>query len=701
MTKLTRFTLSHKRLVAGFWILLTLLGVAFAGKATNAMKQTFSVPDREGSRTNVLVKRAFHGGGDQAPILPVVTLPRGTSVDSPRVTADLKAIASRAERAAPGTRVASYATTHSRAFVSHDGRTTYLLAYTPPARSAFGGNKQAAKAIERSLRGTTVAGAPVHVTGLDVLADDKGGGGTGVLLEAVIGALGALAVLAFVFASLLAFVPLIVAICSIMTSFLLVWGMTAFTDISPIVSFLIGLIGLGVAIDYSLLIVVRWREERARGSDDEDAIVRAMASAGRTVVFSATTVAIGLLAMIALPLPFLRSVGYGGMLIPLVSVIVTITLLPVILAKFGRRLDWPHKRSEGRASRAWTRWAQIVVRRRWAAATVAVALLAGLVLGATTLNLGANYGNPDITAKRGDAKAALKALERAGIGSGALTPIEVLVRDGNPKTVADRTAAVDGVHGAAATGWRNATGSLVEVIATKDASSIGRHTLDDVRDAAHASGRDIKVGGLGAGQQDFVDAVYSNFPLMIALIGVVTLILLARAFRSIVLPLKAMLLNVISVAAAWGVVALIWQHGYGSDEIWGIAATGSVPSWIPLMVFAFLFGLSMDYEVFILARMREEYDATGSTDQAVVRGIGRTGRLVTSAALILFLSFASMGSAPDADVKMLATGLAAGIIVDATVIRALLVPAVVSLMGRWNWWLPAPVARVLRVRPAV
>jgi putative drug exporter of the RND superfamily len=702
MTKLTRFTLSHKRLVAGFWILLTLLGVAFAGKATNAMKQTFSVPDREGSRTNQLVKRAFHGGGDQAPILPVVTLPRGTSVESPKVTADLNAIAARAERAAPGTRVASYATTHSEAFVSDDGRTTYLLAYTPPGRSAFGGgNKQAAKAIERALRGTTVAGAPVHVTGLDVLADDKGGGGTGVLLEAVLGALGALAVLAFVFASLLAFVPLIVAICSIMTSFLMVWGLTAFTDISPIVSFLIALIGLGVAIDYSLLIVVRWREERARGSGDDEAIVRAMASAGRTVVFSGTTVAIGLLAMIALPLPFLRSVGYGGMLIPLVSVIVTITLLPVILSKFGRRLDWPHKRSEGRASRAWTRWAQIVVRRRWAAATVAVALLAGLVIGATTLNLGAGYGNPDITAKRGDAKAGLKALERAGIGSGALTPIEVLVREGNATTVAARTATVDGVHGAAATGWRNATGSLVEVIPTRDAStSTGRHTLDDVRDVAHASGRDVNVGGIGAGQQDFVDAVYSNFPLMVALIGVVTLILLARAFRSIVLPLKAMLLNMISVAAAWGVVALIWQHGYGSDAIWGIAATGSVPSWIPLMVFAFLFGLSMDYEVFILARMREEYDATGSTDQAVVRGIGRTGRLVTSAALILFLSFASMGSAPDANVKMLATGLAAGIIVDATVIRALLVPAVVSLMGRWNWWLPAPVARVLRVQPA-
>ncbi len=144
------------------------------------------------------------------------------------------------------------------------------------------------------------------------------------------------------------------------------------------------------------------------------------------------------------------------------------------------------------------------------------------------------------------------------------------------------------------------------------------------------------------------------------------------------------MLNVLSVAAAWGVLVLVWQHGYGSEAIWGIEATGSIPSWMPLMIFAFLFGLSMDYEVFILARMREEYDRTGSTEKAVIRGIGRTGRLVTSAALILFLAFTSMASGPETDVKMMATGLAAGILLDATVIRALIVPAVISLMGRWT-----------------
>ena len=184
---------------------------------------------------------------------------------------------------------------------------------------------------------------------------------------------------------------------------------------------------------------------------------------------------------------------------------------------------------------------------------------------------------------------------------------------------------------------------------------------------------------------------------MLGLIAVVTFLLLARAFRSLVLPLKAVVLNAVSVAAAAGAVTLVWQEGVGSHAIWGIGAVDSIPSWLPLIVFAFLFGLSMDYEVFILARMREAYDRTGSTDAAVVEGIGRTGRLVTSAALILFLSFVSMATAPSTNVKILATGLGAGILLDATVVRALLLPALVSLFGRWNWWLPRTPARLLRV----
>jgi RND superfamily putative drug exporter len=705
MTSITRWVLGHKRLVTLTWVVVTLVGIATVGKSTGAFSNKFSVPGREGFQTNQQIAQLYHQGGNYAPLVPVVTLPAGTSVSSPAVRAGLESVQARLRAAIPGTRTASFASTRSRAFVSADGRTTFVLAYPPPDNEAFGNNTRAAKTAARVLAGGTIAGAPVHITGLDALANQTGGGkGPGVLIEAMLGGFGALIVLGFVFASLLAFIPILMAIVSIMTTFLVLWGVTALTSVSGIVEFLVALIGLGVAIDYSLIVVVRWREERAHGLVGDEAVVRAMETAGRAVVFSGTTVAIGLLAMIVLPLPFLRSIGYAGMLIPLISVVVACTLLPVVLAKVGNRLDWPHVRTDDKASRSWTRWAQLVVRRRWVAAGGAALVLAALVLAATSLQPGT--ANVNDLSKSGDARAGLMALENSGIGPGALEPIEILAGGGaSPARVASAVASVGGIHGAVAPNgfeWQRRGTALVDVIPVADGStSAGRDVVTNVRAAAHAVGPGVRVGGIGAENADFVSAIYGSFPLMIALIAVLTFLLLARAFRSLLLPLKAVVLNVISVSAAWGVITLFWQQGHGSNAVFGIPATHSVTSWIPLMVFAFLFGLSMDYEVFILARMREEYDRTGSTDAAVVAGIGRTGRLVTSAALILFLAFVSMASGPETDVKVFATGLAAGIMLDATLIRALLVPAVVSLFGRWNWWLPALPARWLRVEPSL
>ncbi len=707
MASVTRWVLAHKRTVAIFWLVLTLVGIVSAGPASKALKQKFSVPGKEGWVTNERIVSAFHGtGGDSAPLLPVVTLPAGAPLSSPSVRAELAAVEAKLADTLPGSRIAGYASTGSTTFVSPDGHTTFIVAYPRPDKNQqFGNNPEAAKAASRAVKGMTVAGAPVHLTGYDALSAQSGGGkGPGVLLEALLGGFGALLVLAFVFGSLLAFVPIVMAITSIMTTFLVVWGLTAVTEVSPIVQFLIALIGLGVSIDYSLLVVVRWREERAHGLEGEEAVLRAMETAGRAVVFSGTTVAIGLLALLALPLPFLRSVGYGGMLIPLISVFVAMTLLPVVLSKVGSRLDWPHVRNDDVASRSWTGWAHLVVRRRWLAAVGAALVLAALVLAASNIQLG--LSNVNAIAREGDARQGLVALERSGVGAGALLPHEALVEGTTPPArVAAAMAAVPDVHGAVAPllpSWRRGGLSVVDAFPISDGSSaLGRHTLDRVRNAAQAVGPGVHLGGLGAQNEDFINAVYGNFPLMIALIAIVTFVLLARAFRSLLLPLKAVILNVISVGAAWGVLELVWQAGHGSNAIWGIPATGSITAWIPLMVFAFLFGLSMDYEVFILARMREEYDATGSTDSAVVRGIGRTGRLVTSAALILFLAFVSLASGPETEVKVLATGLAAGILLDATVIRALLVPAVVSLFGRWNWWLPHLPARLLRVEPSL
>jgi RND superfamily putative drug exporter len=700
--------LAHKRTVVLAWVVLAIAGFAAAGPAIDALDPEFSVPDKEGWETNVAIAERYGGtGGDTAPLLPVVTLPEGQSADSPAVKTDLEELDDRLAEALPGARIASYASTGDEVFVSDDGSTTYAVVYPPPdPNSTFGQNPAAERAASGALEDVTVAGEAVKLTGFDALAEDSGADseGPGVLLEAVIGGTGALLVLTFVFASFLALVPLMMAVVAIPTTFLLLLGLTELTSVSPIVQFLIALIGLGVSIDYALIVVSRWREERAHGRSGDEAVQRAMETAGRAVLFSGVTVAIGLLALIALPLPFLRSMGYGGMLIPLVSTLVALTLLPVILAKVGQRLDWPHRRTDDKASRAWTRWAEAVSRRRWLAAGAGIAVVLALAFAATDLQLGASDANT--VAESGDAKEGLVALQESGIGEGALLPHEIMIEgDTNPERLAADLRDVEGIHGAVAPDgeeWRRGGTALVEAIPVPDSGTDeGEATLEAVRDTAHAAGADVLVGGQPASNSDFIDAVYGSFPLMIALITITTFILLARAFRSLLLPLKAIVLNILSVAAAWGVLVLVWQHGYGSEAIFGVEATGSIPSWMPLMIFAFLFGLSMDYEVFILSRMREEYDRTGSTDTAVIRGIGRTGRLVTSAALILFLAFISMASGPGTDIKMMATGLATGILLDATVIRGLIVPAVISLMGRWNWWLPKWPARLLRVEPSL
>jgi len=473
------------------------------------------------SQTNLAIQQVFHQGGNRAPIVPVVTLPAGRSVSSPVVRRDLTAVSARLARALPGARIASFAATGSRAFVSRDGRTTFVLAYPLPDHEAFGNNTKAAKAAAAALAGVTVAGAPVHVSGVDALQNQTGGGsGPGVLLESVLGGLGALVVLGFVFASLLAFVPLLMAIVSIMAAFLVLWGVTTVTSVSMIVEFLVALIGLGVAIDYSLIVVVRWREERAHGHEGDEAVVRAMATAGRAVVLSGTTVAIGLLAMIVLPLPFLRSIGYAGMLIPLISVIVATTLLPIVLATIGPRLDWPHIRSDDQASRSWTRWAQLVVRRRWFAAAGAAVVLALLVIAASSLQPGA--ANVNTLAKQGDAHAGLAALERSGVGAGALTPVELLASASAANRAVSAAAGVRAVQGAvapSATAWRRGGAAVVDAFVIPDISTnAGLNAIDRIRTRAHGLRAGVRVGGIGAENEDFVSAIYGSFPLMIVLI---------------------------------------------------------------------------------------------------------------------------------------------------------------------------------------
>ncbi len=703
MNVLTRFVLDHKRLVLGFWLAVTIAAFAAIGPAGGALSQTFNVPGREGFETNEDLGEIYGNGGDVAPIVPVVKLPPGKTVDSPGVSRQLDAALAKVEAALPGAMTASYASTRDRAFASEDGRTTFALVYIP-ARGGVDPGQDEARAAQAALAGVSVGGSPVEVTGLDALrasAGENEGSGTGVLLGTLLAALGALLVLIFVFRSFMAIVPLLMALVAIPTTFLLIWPVATITDVSVIVQFLVALIGLGIAIDYALLVVVRWREERQQPNTTNDAAVRnAMQHAGSAVVFSGTTVAISLLALLAVPIPALRSIGIAGLMIALVSVAVAVTLLPVVLATIGPRLDWPRNKRDAGASRGWSVWARLIVRHRWVAAASSTAVLVALVVAALSIQLGNPRANS--LAKDGPARLGLEKLQDAGIGTGPLSPFDALVRSGDPEAVAAALAAVEGVQSTAAPAdWRRGGTSLVTVIPTEDGNSpAGRATLDRLRATTQALPAEVTIGGQAAQGADFLDAVYSNFLLLIGLIALLTFILLARAFRSLLLPLKAVLLNLLSVAAAWGLIVLVWQKGFGSDEIWGIEATQAINVQLPIVVFAFLFGISMDYQVFIISRMREAYDRTGSTESAIVEGIGRTGRLVTSAALILGLAFVAFAAQPGTEAKIFATALGGGILIDATIIRGVLAPALVAILGRWNWWLPDWAARILRVEPS-
>ena len=703
MAALTDWVLHHKRIVLGLWLLVTIAAFAAVGPAGSALSQQFNVPGREGFETNEELAAIYGNGGDVAPIVPVVTLPQGTTVDSPGVRGELDAALAKVETALPGASTASYGSTGDRAFVSEDGRTTFALVYIP-AKGGVDQGQEEARQAQAALDGVTVGGATVEVTGLDALRASAGaseGSGTGVLLGTLLAALGALLVLIFVFRSFMAIVPLLMALVAIPTTFLLVWPIASVTDVSVIVQFLVALIGLGIAIDYALLVVVRWREERQQQNTTDDAAVRnAMQHAGSAVVFSGTTVAISLLALLAVPIPALRSIGIAGLMIALVSVAVAITLLPVVLATIGPRLDWPRNRRDARASRGWSAWARLVVRHRWVAAATSTAVLLALVAAALSIQL----GNPraESLGQSGPARVALDGLQGSGIGTGPLSPFDALVRSDDPAAVEESLSQVEGVLGTAAPAeWRRGGTSVVVIVPTADGNSpAGRETLDRIRAVTQTLPTEVTVGGEAAQGADFLEAVYSNFPLMLALISLLTFILLARAFRSLILPLKAVLLNLLSVGAAWGLIVLVFQKGYGSDELFGIEATQAINVEMPIVVFAFLFGISMDYQVFIISRMREAYDRTGSTETAVVEGIGRTGRLVTSAALILGLSFVAFGAQPGTEAKIFALALGGGILIDATIIRGVLTPAAVAILGRWNWWLPDWAARILRVEPS-
>jgi RND superfamily putative drug exporter len=699
---LARWVAHHRRRVIGVWVVLTLFGAFSAGQVSKRWFESFSIPGYSAYEANQRTLEMF-GTGEQAPLVAVFH-----SSGEVRKAAGIRGAIAAAAKVNPGSRVSSYWSTGSRAYISGDGHTAFAEIY-PPGTPGFSSTVHIAR-VRAQLKAATPAGVRAYLTGRDPIYDASSGGGQGpsVLTEALIGGLGSLVILFFVFGTLPAvLIPIAIAVASILNTFSLVWVLTYLTDVSIIVQFLIALVGLGVAIDYALLMIFRFRDELREGEDVETALVETMTHAGRSVIVSGSTVAVGLLSMVLLPLPFIRSIGIGGMLIPAVSVVCAITLLPALLATLGTRINSVRLLPKRLVDRGhpedglWGRWASLVMRRPVPVAAVGLLIVGLLVYSGLQLN--PSEAQAKDFPGSGDAINGRAALADAGISAGVLKPFVVLVEKGaSREPIVARLRGTPGVAAAVAPpDWRQGSSSLVEAFPASDgASKAVRTTIKRAR--AELKGTDATLGGVAAEDRDFVKAVYSNFPYVLGFVVLLTFILLARAFRSLVLPLKAVILNLVSLAAAYGIIVFIFQQGHGSEAIWNVHATQSIIPWIPLMIFAFLFGLSMDYEVFMLTRMREAYDEIGDTSQAIALGLARTGKLVTSAALVLMFAFFVLSSGPGVDIKQFGIGLAAGIIFDATLIRALLVPALMRLLGRWNWWLPAPAARVLLVqrRPA-
>src|SRR5215212_9182941 len=697
LARLAHVIARHRWYVIGAWLVLTVFGGYAAGQVSKRWFQSFSIPGYSAYEANQRTLKQF-GTGERAPTV-VVFRTKGDATKNEAIPAAMK----RAAAANPHSRTSSFFSTGSDAYVSRDRHTTFQQIY--PAGTVSFDTKSGAEATRKAAAEGLPAAVTVNVTGHDPVLEASAEGettGPSVLLEAVIGGIGALVILLFVFGTLPAIaMPLAVAVASILNTFTLVWILTYITDVSIIVQFLIALVGLGVAIDYALLMIFRFRDELREGEDVETALVETMTHAGRSVIVSGSTVAVGLLSLIVLPLPFIRSMGIGGMLIPAVSVLAAITLLPALLAVLGTKINSVRVLPKRFVDRGhpedgpWGRWARFVNRRPVPIAVVGLAIVAVLAFYGVQLN--PNEAQMKNYPGSGDAIAGRDALAAAGITPGVMKPFDVLVEHGrDPEAVAAKLRSVAGVEAAVVPrDWRRGGDSIVEAFPAVDGAADGiQPIVDRVNDALVGTGGTL--GGVAAVDRDFVHAVYGNFPYVLAFVLVLTLILLARAFRSIVLPIKAAILNLVSLAAAFGIVVFIFQQGHGSG-LWDIDATQAITAWIPLMIFAFLFGLSMDYEVFMLSRMREAYDESGSTQKAIELGLARTGKLVTSGALILMFSFLVLSTSPGYEIKPLAIGLAAGIILDATVIRALLVPAVMRLMGDANWWMPTWSRKVLRL----
>ncbi|HUR17363.1 MAG TPA: MMPL family transporter [Acidimicrobiales bacterium] len=479
-------------------------------------------------------------------------------------------------------------------------------------------------------------------------------------------------------------------------------------DFSPIVA---AMVGIGVGIDYALFIVTRYRQSLHMGKDPEEATVLAITTAGRAVLFAGTTVVISVLGLLLMGLPFMQGVALGSAGCVLVTMLASITLLPAMLGFTGTNIDRfkvPFiSRDEGdHRSGFWFRWSRLIQRRPWPAFLGGLVLL--LVLAAPMFSLRLGFPGDETQPTERTTRRSYDLFAK-GFGPGFNAPLVLAAElpSGKPDNagalgrIEQRLAGEEGVA-KVVPAQVNPSGdtAVFTVFPTTGGQSeeteelVGRLRDSVIPEAIAGTGIEVQVGGPNAGFIDSNTVIADRLPLFIAVVVGLSFILLMAVFRSVLVALKAALMNLLSIGAAYGVLVAVAQWGWGRS-IFGISATGPVASFIPMMMFAILFGLSMDYEVFLLSRVREEYVRTGDNGLAVADGLAATARVITAAAAIMIMVFLSFVLGPELVIKQVGLGLAAAIFIDATLVRMVLVPATMELLGRANWWLPPWLDRLL------
>lgn len=507
-------------------------------------------------------------------------------------------------------------------------------------------------------------------------------------------------VLVWVFGGLLvAAVPVVVGVMAILGSLAVLRLITVATDVSVFALNLCMAMGLALAIDYTLLMISRYREELADGAEREDALVRMMVTAGRTVVFSATTVALPMSTLVLFPMYFLKSFAYAGVATVVFAAIAALVITPAAIALLGDRIGKPRAGQRPIDRQFWYRSTKFVLRRAVAlgAAVVVLLVLLGLPF------VGVKWGFPDDRVLPDSASAhQVGDLLRQDFAYNSATDVTVVIPDsgGLSRIEMDRYAAelsaVTDISAVSPPVERD--GSMFLRLSSSaplfsDASAV---QLDRLHEVAGPGGRQVLVGGVAQTDRDSVDAIAAKLPLVLGLIAAITFCLLFLLTGSVVLPLKALVLNILSLTATFGAMVWIFQDGHFGAL--GTTATGTLVANIPVLLFCIAFGLSMDYEVFLLARIREYWLASGRTaadvGESVALGLARTGRVITAAALVMSISFAALIAANVSFMRMFGLGLTLAVLMDATLVRMVLVPAFMQLMGRWNWWAPKPLVRL-------